>query len=658
MRDKSIVKEIGEAPHDWVPIEGTRYSQDQIFKEAVGKSIEPQALTMLESINPDYNNFRQAWDMVTGLVKMGLTAGNPTNWQTQMLGNVALLTTKVPWFQIPSRLAKAAITLAGIGQGARERLEKYRRWNWTHHTNDATREMAQLLAKGSVLEMEGTALPDNPYLGMSFFETLGEAVKRAGHGRFRSSMRGFTKAGIDVFTSLDAMARVALHEYLTDTMKMDETASRKIVDKYYDIQHLPKGWQFTRRWFNQFGSINAVMARNLGELVPNSPAAITNLSMLAYMWNLAYQGLTGMSDEDKDRIIDASIPNNNGFTNWIGKKTAFLWPKGDGTTRVIDMNKFSPVDTGLRAFPGLAPTVQGLANVAAEGRWAPGMDGKDIAGNFADFAASNLLYGPQVDWFFNRDRFNEGQPIRETMDEPGTFGRTGYLRYMIERGNLPGMFSAALPPGAREFAAATIPSGVKNIRRIGESSDTGFLGTRPRYVTGTDEKGKAVARKYDRLDAALEAMGFQFARADEYARVRELAERSSSDLIKGKFGLSKRRTVEAGSPEAAQTGQAIRDADAMGDMNRALRLVAQIKHYESLPLNDRTTVGEQITKTIGSPDNLRDMISILWQMEEYDLSRDIGAFFEQEHGMNLIPAKATGAERMSKGRFGSLRENK
>lgn len=650
LSDPTMVMDADLAPQDWIPVEGTRYSQDPIFKNVVGKSIEPQALSLLESSNPDWSKARQVWDMFHGLAKVGLTAGNPTNWHTQMLGNIYTLATRVPFFQIPSRLMSAAITLAGIGKGAADRLEKYRRWNWTHHTNDATREMYALLSKDAAIDLQHQAAGENPYLGMSFFETIQESVKRLTHGHVRSGLRGLAKSGIDLFTAFDAMARIALHEHLTDTMKMPELDSRKIVDNYFDIQHLPKGWQFNRRFFDSFASIRATMGRNLGELVPNSPVAITNLSLLSFFWNAALGALTGTDEDTRKRIIDESIPDNNAFTNWIGRKTALLMPDGKGSLRAVDMNKFSPTDTGIRSIPGARPVTSGVENMLFEGKWADTMEGKGVASNLADFASSNLLYGPTLDWVMDRDRFSEGRGIREQMAEPGAFGSTGYLRYMIERGNLPAMVSMALPPGAREFAAGVAPSGVRALKRMGEASDGGFLGTKPRYVTETKD-GMPVARKYDQTDALMETLGFQFSRPDEYARVRESLERSGG-VHEGRFGLERDRLNK--SPEAKQISK---DDESLATMHRGLRMLAQIRHYNSLKdEDDRKVVGEQIKRTVGSVQSFKNMLRQMALMEEYDMLREISTFFEQDKGMTFIPEPEAGADRLTKGRFGTLRD--
>lgn len=654
MSDPTIVKPYDQAPHDWIPIEGTRYSNDPIFKHAIGKSIEPQALSLIEAMNPDRSKFVDAWDMVSGLVKSGLTAYNPTNWHTQLFGNIWTLATRVPFFQIPSRLASAALTLAGQGKEAGQRLEKYKRWNWTRHTNDATREIARMLDIGAYRESEGAAIGENPYLGMGFMETVGEAMKRLAHLHVRSGLRGLSKAAIDFFTAFDSMARIALHEHLTETMRMDETEARKVVDRYFDIQHMPKGWQAVRRFGPQFHSIRATMGRNLNELVPNSPVAITNLSLLSWMWNLAVKGLTGMTDDEEERLADASIPNSNAFHNWIARKTAVLMPDLKGSARFMDMNRFSPTDTGIRSLPGLRPVVSGLENMLWEGKWAPSMEGKGVATDVADFASSNLIYGPTLDYVYDRDRFNEGRGVRKIMEEEGAFGTTGYLRYMIERGNLGSLAAAALPPGYREFAAGMMPTAIRTATRFGGASDAGFLGTKPRYVTETDKAGNTKARKYDTTDALLESLGFQLTRPDEYARIRE-ALAAGRDVEQGRFGLSKKSDVERGSSESYDARQAVSDDSAIGNLNRGIRLAAMILHYNTLEGQDQKTVGEQIKKAVRSASSLKSMISQLALMEEYDLLRTITDFFEQDKGMEFIPSAEVPVERLTKGRFGSLR---
>lgn len=655
--DASIVKPQHEAPHDWIPIEGTRYSKDPVFAKHIGKSIEPQALALAEALNPDYNKARQVWDMVSGLVKSGLTVGNPANWHTQFLGNVLTLATRVPFFQIPSRLAQAFITLSGSGKDT-ERLEKYKRWNWTKHTNDATRELARMLDKDAGVELQGGAANENPYLGMGFFQTVAESLKALGHGHFRKSMRGGAKAIVDIFTSFDAAARIALHEYMTDTMKWSEHDARKLVDSYFDIEHLPKGWQFIRRYLEQFSSIKAVMGRNLGELVPNAPFALTNVSLGVHFWNMAVQMLTGMSDEEKEALYDASIPQHNAFHNWWGRATSPMIPDGRGSARVIDMNRFSPIDVGIRSVPGLRTATSGVENMLWEGQWAPSMEGKGLSSELADFASANLIYGPTMDYVFDRDRFNEGRGIRKQMQDPGAFGATGYLRYLIERGNAPQIFSAALPPGVREFTAATVPHAARTLRRAGEASDAGFLGTKPRYVTETDKEGKAVARKYDETDALIDSLGFRLERPDAYMRMREAIMRGAKGVTPGRSGgLERLRSAERGTEEGLEAKQLIEDQSGLMTLHRAIRLAAAINHYRSLDTeSERKEIAADITLMVGSAQSLRDMVRSLALMEEYDLLRVVGTFFEQEEGGKMIPLNEQRTEKMNRGRFGSLRE--
>lgn len=653
LADPSIVKDVKDAPADWILIDGPRYSNDPIFKSVVGRTIEPQALSLIEALNPDRSKFIAFYDMVSGLIKMGLTTANPTNWHTQMLGNVYTLATKLPAFHIPSRLASAFITLLGHGKNA-ARLEKYKRWNWTQHTGDAVREMSRMLSEEGYFKQEGAALNQDPYLGMGMFQTLGESLKRIAKGKVRSGLRGITKATLDFFTSFDAAARIALFEHLNETMRMPEIEARKVVDNYFDLQHLPKGWKFSRRWFNQFGSIQATMNRNIGELAPNSPVAITNLAILSWIWNAAIKSIYGVTDDDEESLVDASIPKNNAFHEWVGKKTAMLMPNGRGGVRVVDMNKWSPIDTAIRAVPGMRAVVSGAENMAMEGEWGTTAEGKGFGGNIADFASSNLIYGPSLDYIFDRDRFNEGRGVKSQMQDEGAFGRTGYLRYMIERGNLPSIVAAILPPGFREFAAGAIPTGVKMATRAGSASEAGFMGTKPRYVTETMPDGSIRSRQYDKIDMVMETLGFQFSRPNEYARVREILSRGWS-VDQGRFGLSKAGRMARGSDESDEARQSIADDKALALIESSARLVAMINHYKEVDQEDKPVIGKQIAQAISTPGRLTAMIRQLTLMEEFDMAAKVAEFFASEQGMRFIPAGEKPVEKMTKGRFGSLR---
>lgn len=650
LADKGIVRKTEDAPGDWVHIVGTRYANDPVWKDAIGKSIEPQAYDLLEATRPDHNGIRQTWDMLHGLIKQGMTVGNLANYHTQLLGNLYTLASRVPFFQLPTRFMRAILTLAGIGEGAKERRDKYDRWNWTRMAGDAIREIADILDKGN-WTTGAEARTENPYAGMGISETLGEAFRRLFSKKFLSGVAGLANAAREGFQSLDAIARIALHEVNMER-GMSEIDSRKDVDSLFDMRHLPRGWQGMRRYVDSFASIKAVMGRNMHRLAPAAPATMTNLAMFSAMFNMVMRSIYGVTEDEADELIDASIPKNNAFSEYVGKHTALLMPDGEGRLRVVDMNRFSPTDVGARAIPGARSLTSGLENMAMEGKWAGDHRGAGINQELANLAASNVFYGPTLDWVFDRDRFSEGRGVREEFQNPGAFGSTGFLRFMIERGPLPGAISALLPPGMRESAATFVPSGARAARRFGETSREGALGTPPRTSIGTDEKGKTLIEQQGRGRLIMDMLGFRFEEPNQYRRVMEQAARREDNTIAGKRGLAPEKGLDTDDRLAAK--QTVKDVQGLATVQRAMRLVGmtRIARYNE---KAREAVLPLIQKTVGSHEALKSMIRSLRLMDEDALAGELQQFFSQDVNRDVIPRPDRPGERMNRGRFGSQR---
>ena len=618
VNDPSIVLPAERAPKNWVLVVDPHYTSDPAYRKFRGKKVDPQALAKMDYLMPETSAVNRAVDSVMGLTKAAATVGQISGWSTQILGNQRILAAEgVPYFAIVGRMTKALWDLATN----KEKREHYLRKGYVQAPADEYQDVYNALdgrnlqitsgkkgKKGKAPKAE-TYSPQT-HMGQGFIESMtnvakfgfksiaaGSLATKKGRGLTRRAAANVTETMIKGFSMWDSISKMALHEYNVEARGMSEKEAEQTVDRAFDVFGLPKGQQFIRRYINSFHSIRANFTRNLPRWAPKAPGALLNLAAGQAIMRQVYQMLFGISDEEWDATLDASIPLGNSVYRERAKMTAQpVYSFGSGGLRFIDTQQYDPVLEALRSIPltPLGSAVRGVDSyIHGKGFDTSTPEGLDFFQEMWFQANSNILLGPELDWAGDVNRFQPGRGIQKDYDRPGIFGTTGYVRYQIERGSI---VTAALALAARgqkptiRKMVALLSKEIPGIARDLDSATGGKLGTPVRYIgesRGEDMKidpDSLTSRDFGLGDAFDRFIGNRYENADQIRRIIEILEKQEKmkgTVVETEFGLKARRELARGSAEKQGAKEVLKEIDLARGLVRGRLLMNLIRNYES-----------------------------------------------------------------------------